>query len=208
MITFNELIEMAYENGIASDDTSNSRKYDWNKFYKNTNKVKLIQDNLSSNHYKLYQVQGTFYLADKDDEYISSIGASMEKNIATINSSFTYSKGGFYNLMFTTILAKTNIKEILSDNSLSRKAAESYSNISKNNLLLVQIKNGNIYLPMDVDILFLNNTYRVSVKAKQDNLDEIFEHFYNIRIQDEFLGKLFLEGNKTLDHHLFCEKIF
>lgn len=100
---------MTYENGITSDDTS-SRKYDWNKFYKDADKVKLLQQSLSSNHYKLYQVQETFYLTDKNDEYVGS--------------------------------------------------------------------------------------------------DEIFEHFYSIRIQDEFLGRLFLEGNKSLDHHLFCEKIF
>lgn len=104
----------------------------------------------------------------------------IEDNIGYINSSNSNGNiKGFYNIIFTTILGNTSIKEIISDNNMLVNALNSYDKLnSLNNNLNIKVIQNKEYFEFSVDKIKEINA-RVSIKG--NNLNEIFtEHYRKI----------------------------
>jgi hypothetical protein len=117
-----------------------------------------------------------------------------------------------------TILSTDRVVEILSDDSLSEQAINSYARITVNGYLNVQVYDSvnNLYYPFSKELLLSNKAYRVSVTEKQKNtIGEHFEEYYRRinkteTLENGFIMKLGLTDayeNKrgVINNYLFCE---
>lgn len=205
--------EMAYISATYPKG-SKSKKYDWDKFDKNNELTRLMLRDIGSLHYKLYRTgNNSFYLTDKNDEYLGQLEGSTSNGILSISNSSTNLEKGFYNIMFTSILGTQVFSEIRSDNNLSSNAINSYGRLSINGMLLIQVYEPDTkeYLPFSKDNLLAKYSNIVSVKEKQ--LGSIHEHFieYYKRIHHIDMGspgmlnKEFNTNDPFVDNYLFCE---
>ena len=211
--------EMATNSGI-NDPSNYSGENDWNNYYKNSSNKKPIKNKFGSDHLKLYLVRNSnWYLTYEDDTYAGYIQLEHIKDkIYKINQSNSNLKRGFYNVMFMTILSTDIVTEIISDDSLSEQAINSYARITVNGYLNVQVYDytNNLYYPFSKELLLSNKFYRVSVTEKQKNT--ISEHFteYYRRInkteilENGFVVKLGLttayeNKQSVINNYLFCE---
>jgi hypothetical protein len=207
------IIEMATVSAIYPKG-SRSKKYDWDKFDKNGELTRLLLRDIGSLHYKLYRTgNSSFYLTDKDDEYLGQLEGTTSNGALSISNSSTNLEKGFYNIMFTSILGTEAFSEIRSDNDLSINAINSYGRLSINGRLLIQVYNPDTkeYLPFSKDNLLAKSSNIVSVKEKE--IGTIHEHFieYYKRIHridmgsPSILNKEFNTNNPFVDNYLFCE---
>ena len=142
MKTFKEFAnEMAKQSEYTADSTDfeeTLRFYVINPSY--------IKDEFKKNNKRLIRtVDNSFLLTNKNDEFLGGIYFSkMDKNgYIQIEESQSKLKSGFYSFVFPIILSTGDIKGILSDKSLSKKAIKAYENLFKKNELDVMIyKNG------------------------------------------------------------------
>lgn len=172
--------EMAYNNGIIQDNGLN-RESEWiEALQKAKTFIKVISDKISAKHYKIYKYGASFYLTTEDDSYLGHLEIDNNNNISN-----SYSKiSGFYNIMFTNILAHTDIKEIASDISLSPSALKSYNKLSILDgvkfKVLIGIKDGKKIVhsePFDNEKL-LNGRTRVIITEHSFNFTkQLFEDF-------------------------------
>lgn len=214
--------QLLREMGVLSgtnDYNSYSKEFDWDNFYKGTDKPNLLLKDIGSNHLRLYLVgKSHFYLTNEDNEYKGQIELVITNGIGTIKSSNSKIDRGFYNIVFTSIFATGLVKEILSDTSLSIQAVKSYEKLCVNGYLTIQIYNpsNKIYYPFSID-KFKDNIYNVvSIKEKQElSIKEHFNEYYKRINSVELLesGDIvnfsfrseFIKYSKALDNYLFCE---
>jgi len=189
MKTFKGFInEMAYISG-KHDNNSFSLKLDWDNHFKE--KAHLIIDKIPKN-YKIYSYMNYYFLTDKNNEYLGYIQLKDVSKIYNIKETFqiktSNSSGivkGFYNIMFTSILVRTNIKCILSDGNLSSNAVKSYERLNKEsklNILLLDRLSKEI-IPFDKKELIRNANTIVMVTGNA----EIFEIYkiYKEKIEND-----------------------
>jgi hypothetical protein len=192
---------MADETGIR---TTGDQHIHFDKLLaQNSNILKLIKSGISSKHYSLY-MEGTtkFYVTDDKNNYVGHIFFSNEHSMIKIQDSFSKLKEGFYQLMFTSILALTNINEILSDNQLSTNAINAYERLSnKHSGLDIKILTYDGYKPFDRKLLVSNPNYRVSVTDNKI-LEFRFKEFEKRLTQDFFLEK-YNNNNPEVDTYIF-----
>lgn len=157
----------------------------------------------------LYRKGRVFYLSNDSMSYLGHIEITVSGKVGMISSSSSNIKGGFYNIMFTTILTHTDIDEIRSDVDLSDNAVKSYINLSSTNkkLIIRSYKNSK-YDILSKDILEQPGVVAsVVLKDKQD----MKEHFDKVRRRingDSVTYKHLKETrNKWLDMVLFYEEI-
>jgi hypothetical protein len=109
--------EMAYISGEHSS-SSFSLQNDWVNHFKE--KATLLVDRLPKN-YKLYNFMDYYFLTNKNDEYLGYVHVKDVSNLykkdtyQIVSSNSTGEVKGFYNIIFTSIFLKTDIKHILSD---------------------------------------------------------------------------------------------
>ena len=211
MISFKEfLYEQAWLSGDLDKNYGN-KSHEWTDL---KDKAILIADKIGSNHYKLFKIGSIkYFLISESDVYLGNIEIEERHSKFYINSSHSNLEGGFYNIMFNTILGNTNIHEIISDNNLSLKAIKSYNKLNDKSFLNIKIYDTikNEYYPFTVDKLLSETSYRVSISENKEEIKEHFKDYYN-RIQhtDEFgyssaLKKAFDEYNSAADYFLFGE---
>lgn len=195
------LIEMAYNNGITSDL---SREYEWNNI-KNTEFVLLINDKISSQHHKLFQYgDSTFYLTTEENEYLGYI--EMQYNNAVdayaITHSSTKLQRGFYNIMFTSILKLTDIKRILSDESLSVLAISSYTKLSTLPHIKMKIYDPYVgkYKEFSKEALLEKPKNRVLIYEGMTDVNPFL-----IYPRNDSDRKLYETKNSVWDNYFFCE---
>jgi len=143
MITFKEFMnEMAYISGKQGND-SFSLRHDWDTHFKE--KSELLVHKLPKN-YKLYHYMGYYFLTNKNNKYLGYIQLKevssqyrLENTYQIKSSNSTGEVKGFYNIMFTTILAKTNIEKIISDDNLSTNALNSYIRLDRESKLTINM---------------------------------------------------------------------
>lgn len=200
------LYEMADNNNI---NYVPSREFEFIEQF-NTSFMKLLKNGINSEHYNLYQYgSGTFYLTDENNKYLGFIdGYVDDKNRYFISMSSSEIKGNFYNLMFTSILGYTNIKEILSDDSLSPKAAKAYENLLNKSQLkvqlvqLVQLLSHNNYEDFDINKLFSDKKYRASVtESITSNIKESIKTSFTIPV----IYKLYTKRDVLFNNRIYCE---
>ncbi len=191
--------------------SSKSKESDWNKFYRGTNRVNLLRDNLGGSRYKLYQVVGIYFLTDFEDNYIGFINLSITNRIARIKESSSNLSGGFYKIMFPVLLSLGSFDNIVSDANISMNAYKSYERLNKNGLLSVSIvtKDGNI--PISLENYLMDPINVIEVREKHKGY--ISEHFseYTLRLNEmhpihPVTGKLYL--NKDDDNRFFCDTFY
>lgn len=206
------LQEMADETGKL-DNKQFSKEYDWNRFYKGTDKPILILDKIGSEHYKLYRVHSSFYLTDEDNNYKGQIELNIADNIGVIKSSNSQIAHGFYNIMFTSILGSGVVSELRSDTELSSNAIDAYIRLKTNPKLLVRILTSNDYIELNKQELLSNYNYRVSVVEKHGK-GSIKEHYNNYleRISEidengvpSAFNRAYFEHSSGLNNYLFGE---
>jgi hypothetical protein len=230
MLTFKEFIELkkedVYENisfimdsnkviceGIISGimpTSAKSKKHDWDKFYKNTDKVKLLYDNLGGSHYKLYVLIHTYFLTDNKDDYLGYIELKTTNNIARVQASSSELSGGFYKIMFPILLSLPNIDSIYSDNDLSTNAFSSYSRLKSDHLIISVYspsENKELALTLDNYKAHPNNVIKVSEKFK-GSIKEHFNKHFNRQLETIQENKLlnipiYTGINKELDQQFF-----
>ena len=120
--------EMAVSSGVSNKNNFSS-KDDWD-FYKTENRkfITLVQDNVTSKHWKIYKTKTIYFLVSEYEEYLGKIDITPVGDEAIINTSHSTIKG-LYSIMFPVILKKFDV--ILSGNSLSTQAIRSYEKLSK-----------------------------------------------------------------------------
>lgn len=122
--------EMAVLNDIPADNNL-SREKEWNNEIKDSPFTKLLVKDVNADKNDIYLYgTSTFYLADKDKQYLGHLDIDKEGDKGKIKHSYSKIKG-FYLLMFPNILTYSNIKTILSDDSLSQGAINSYNKLHK-----------------------------------------------------------------------------
>jgi hypothetical protein len=187
------LLEMAYDSGV-NDQQNYSKKKDWS-FYKGRDKTQLIAKDLGGSHYKIYfSGLSSYFLTTEDDEYLGQLEGRYSENTFYISSSQSDVKG-FYQIMFISLLAKTNIKHIISDISLSTQAIGSYEKLAKNNLLKTEILCNNKIIPFSKEVLLSKPSCQVMVSSNTD----LQEHFYNFYNKVNMVEQ---ETNRPLAHNV------
>jgi len=190
--------ETAIETGINSSKT---KKYDWDTFYKNkinTKSVKLINDKVSSFHWKVYMTLNSYFLVDENNEYLGHIEfIFIDKKIIKILESNSEIKSGFYAIMFNIILSN-NINEILSDNKLSTQAIKSYKKLKidkTNQYFNIKVKINNEYFD-DLSLIKSNGAIFSVTEKYNGNIKECWNEFYR-RYENinEITGKRSSWGN-------------
>lgn len=122
--------EMAVLNDIPADNNL-SREKEWNNEIKDSPFTKLLVKDVNADKNDIYLYgTSTFYLVDKDKQYLGYLNLNKEGSKGKIVNSYSKIKG-FYLLMFPNILTYSEIKTILSDDSLSQGAIKSYNNLHK-----------------------------------------------------------------------------
>ena len=200
--------EMARETGYT-DNSSFNMSSEWNFFKNDMKHCELIRDRIGSQHYKVFKCLSTYFLISEDNEYLGSIEFNITSKYHIIVSSNSLIDRGFYAIMFTTILSN-DVKEIVSDTSLSSNAIGSYDRLNKGHTSLkIQITDGVQYWGFDKMKLVSDNQLRVSIKEKS-SLNELFDEYYK-RIDDrcEVTGRPLSYMNEYInklpgcDHFLF-----
>ncbi len=185
--------------------TSGDQSINFDKLISTNNQfIKLIKSNISSKHYSLYQEGNTkFYVTDEYTNYLGHIFFNKENGHLTIGDSFSKMKDGFYQFIFTTILALTNIKEIFSDNQLSTNAINAYErlNTNKHSGLILQILTFDGYKDFDRQLLTSHYSYRVSITA--DKILEFRFAAFEKRLKQDFFLEKFNNNNAEVDTYLF-----
>lgn len=156
--------EMAYRNFIPKNSTQTDLSKLWNNEYVKHSDKKLISNNID-NKYRIYRIGGAFFLTNLQDEYEGAISYLNDGNVLTIDETFSKISGGFYSIMFENILNHTEFKEILSSESLSDGAINSYNKLYNSNKFNIRIKDedGN-YSTYSNKALLEDDYHRVSVK--------------------------------------------
>lgn len=166
-----------------------------------TSFMRLIKNGINSEHYNLYRYgSGTFYLTDANNKYLGFISGEVDNNKFYISMSSSEIKGNFYNLMFTAILGWTDIIEILSDKSLSPKAAKSYDNLKNKSQLNVRLLSPKGYENFNIDKIFTNRHYQASVSDGSNIKESIIESFSKPVIFQLYVNKDILWNNR-----IYCE---
>lgn len=133
------------------------------KSLKNT---KLLTTSLPDDM-KLYVYDDIYFLISSNDEYLGYIEMRTDGEIPRIVYTDSRLSGGFYLIMFTGIFKHTNIKEIISDVSLSVNAGHSYAKLSKNKLFEIQVyTKQKEHLPFSLKTLMSDEMNRVSIKMR------------------------------------------
>jgi len=209
--------EMAHETGISS---SKSRKSEWDRFYKekiNIDKsIILIRDRLGSNKFSIYKVINVYFLVDDKFNYQGHIELSCTKQkICSVTDSNSLLKGGFYSLMFSVLLSRKGINEILSDKTLSTQAIKSYIKISKGfsaQIFDVKIKIGeDEYIQANKDNIKIPGSVfsvRDRNKNSENSILETFNEFDKRFEEKTSWYNWYQNGDKDLDMVLFMEKVF
>lgn len=204
MKSFKELIlEMGYNNGIASTE---NRSEEFKSLLTNFH-MKLVKDGINSEHYKLYRYgKGTFYLTDENNRYLGFIEGSYKDNLLIITLTNSQIKGNFYNLMFTSILALTEVEYIFSDLSLSPSSVKAYKKLNANSALKVKMSlsistNISNFEELDIEKLFDDNSYRIVVYEK--NKGHLGERFSSLTIP--IIHSYYVKRDKSINNRLYCE---
>ena len=201
---------------ILPADNNLSREKEWNNEIKDSPFTKLLVKDVNANKDDIY-VYGTstFYLVDKDKQYLGHLDLNKEGSEGKIVNSYSKIKG-FYLLMFPNILTYSEIKTILSDDSLSQGAINSYNNLHKivgdNNIGVSTFKMSILSpygeLPFSTDNLMKYSGSRVMITENAfKHLKESFES--RIKAIDEItkLPKWWKqkwdENNKICDQWLY-----
>ncbi len=209
-------IELLKEMAVVSatyPKGSKSKEYDWDNYDRESEFTRLLLRDIGSLHYKLYRTGNkSFYLTTKEDEYLGQLEGNITNNTLNISNSSTKLDRGFYNIIFTSILASEICINILSDSNLSTNAIDSYSRLNVNGRLLVEVYNpvSKEYFEFSKELLLKNHNV-VSVREK--NIGSIHEHFmdYYSRIHDidcgrpTMLNTEFNNNHPFVDNFLFCE---
>ena len=215
---FKEFIlqELAVDVG-KQNDKQNSREFDWNKFYRDTDIPVLEQKDIGSNRYKLYRVYSSFFLTTENNDYLGILVLNINNRTGIITLSNSKLKTGFYNIMFTTILSLDIVDELLSDVKLSSNAIKAYLNLSINNMLSIKVLTiDGSYIDISRDNILNNNTNRFSVKEKynkgsiRESFTDYYTRIYEVSDNDLIVpAYVWLYNNKDswLDSFLFCEKL-
>lgn len=211
IISFKEFMkEMAVETGKMSDNYL-SFENDWVKHYKSSSDKKMLMKDIGSNHYIIYRVGNShIILADHEDNYLGYIELTkIRDHQYKIGASNSKLQGGFYNIIFTSLLSLPEYKEIFSDTQLSTQAINSYLKLNNNPRLHVQVVNNHMeYSDFSKTNLLKDEFNRVSVTAKNvKHLEETFKDYYKkIYSTDICMFKNeFNNHSRNIDIHLFCE---
>lgn len=178
--------------GIGS--ITRSRKIEWDRDYRDTNKVTLVLSDIGEHKYRLYKAINTYYLTNASNEYQGYIQLkNIKGRVYQINESSSNLSGGFYKIMFPLLLSQ-NIDEILSDNDLSDNALKSYSNLLNTSLISIQIYKPSTqsYIEFNKDNFLENIQNVISITKKHKDYD-IKEHFnkYNSLGDNRLFGQEF-----------------
>lgn len=211
LMSFKEFMnEMATETGRVSSNYL-SFENDWTKHYKDSSDKKLLLKDLGGEHYKIYLVGSIHYiLTNESDEYLGYLELTKIKDHQyKIGASNSKLKGGFYTIMFISLLSLHDYKEFFSDTQLSLQAIKSYENLSNNSRLKVTVVNNKIeYSDFSRTNLLKDEYNRVSVRAKNDqHLKETFDDYYD-KIYSNSVCMFKNEFNNysaDVSIHLFCE---
>ena len=210
---------MARNRGQGSYN-AHSGKSDW-EFELDRDTKELVKDNIGSKRYKLYKVFSKYYLTSESDVYLGRIELTEpNKGVSVIETSHSNMRKGFYNIIFTSILGNTNIKEILSDTELSNQAIKSYSKLSRLNNIKINIWNmSQGKMDYSEESLLSDGSFRVSI-TESWNLHEVFKRYnkrylqkdINENSEDKYLKihinthrRSYLEKCSSLDNFLFSE---
>lgn len=200
------MIEMADETGILPPQ-AHSKQSEWVKFYKDTDSKKLLLKDIGSQHLRLYRIGNiNFFLTDEGDNYKGQIELSINHGVGTVSSSHSSLDRGFYNIIFTSLLATGLVSQILSDKDLSTNAISSYEKLSRNSRLVVRVFNPRTseYLEFNKDNITANSYNRISITEKEPgNIVEHFNEYYS-RVQTIYREE-FNNYNSSMDNYLFCE---
>jgi hypothetical protein len=199
------MLEMANNYG-KTDHNGLSNNAAWELYDKND--ALLITKIPGKDDYSLYKKGSVYYLSNEDKKYLGHIEISVSDHVGHISSSSSDIKGGFYNLMFTTILSNTDIKEIRSDTDLSDNAIKSYINLSVNKRLDVKCFKSGEYSELTKENL---EKPGVVASVRLHNEKEMKEHFAKVlnRVDGDSVTYVHLKETKNewLDRILFYEII-
>lgn len=197
------LNEMALNTGINMGGLSRESEFTSLEIPTSEFSIQII-NNYSSQHYNIYKYGSTFYLASKDNNYLGYLEVSpFSSTKGQIGASHSILKGGFYNLMFSAVLAYTEFNEIFSDTSLSSQAINSYENLNNKSHLKIRVYTSSGYTEFSKDIL-LNDVNNIVSISESFNLKEYYNKYPRKNTYDE---ALFESMNPAFDEKLFCEAI-
>ena len=164
----------SFREAYESDTDGFSFEHIWDSI-KGLSYIKLISK-IPNENYMLYRNTrtNTFFLVDDKENYLGDIQfKEIKGKQGYIIHTYSKISGGFYRIMFSEILHKTEIKEIISDESLSKKAISAYEKINKETKFDTQILlNGKTYEEFSKEVLLAVSSNRVSVKLA--NLSEAY----------------------------------
>lgn len=192
-----------------------SMQFDWDKFYKGTNNVKLIYKNLGGSHYKLYNIMSKYFLTDRNDEYLGYIELKdISLGKVQIKSSSSNLSGGFYKIMMPLLLSLPNIEEIYSDDYISENAFKAYERLNDGGIdIKVYSPVDGTYLDLSIDNYKLHKSNVISVSEKENhkggNADRITKYAGRRakRIQENLImgiPKYNGVNDISIDQDLFC----
>jgi hypothetical protein len=187
MITFNELIhlgEMASRQGSYKDSGFSNIVKDqtdeWNSIKdKDDEYTRLLVANID-NKYSIWYTPSTYYLVDKDDNYLGYIKKINVNSIPNgVNNSKTFIVGisyskikGFYSIMFKALLYN-GFGIILGDTMQTDESINSWKRILKDNKDLAIVYNGKSLEKYNDNIDYCNKEhidYRVGLYTKAKEL--------------------------------------
>ena len=161
----------------------------------------LVKDRLPRK-LKVTKDNKNYFLSTENNEYLGHIEYIKKGDVISIVSSHSELKGGFYSIMFTSILS--DVREILSDISLSSEALKSYNTLnSEVSNFELAVKIGTSFKPYSREVLLSSRTTKISIKYKH-NLSEIFDEYYS-RISDKeyTYGKAYDDKPELLEYYLY-----
>lgn len=187
--------EMAYISGIH-DNKSFSLKDDWDNHFNGNSKLII---NKLPGKLKIYSKLNFYFLVDKDDEYLGFLELKDVSKIYDMDSLYQVKSSnqigtvkGFYNIIFSTILAKVKkISKIISDNNLSTNALNSYDRLNKTSKLDI-----NMFSQLTKEESTFNKkelsrdpSLVVIINETQEIKETLKEYLYRIENQKVFMNE-------------------
>jgi len=168
----------------------------------NIEDLTLINDRLPKKM-SVYQGKYEFFLVSHENEYKGHVTYLNKGGTIHIIDSFSDIKGGFYSIMFASIL--TTSLEIISDADLTTEALKAYHNLSiKHSPFSIAIVYKGKYIPYDHKTIEENPKYKISIKPRHSFVD-VFERYYEkLEIASLYQNAL-EEDTGLLGHFLYHE---
>jgi hypothetical protein len=192
MINFKEFIrEMAKPTGEPLNTTNKDRSQEWQNILTDIRQKRFLEYiNIVKPQMKLFKYGNTFYLSDKEDNYIAHIDVIEEKiwndlsipnnklNVLFITHGNSIRRGK-YIILLKSILNLTSYDIIFSDNQLSDGAIKFYKKLIQNDYTLALYNNR--YMERidknNINKYFKDTSYRIGLYIDKDFLKKLDEEY-------------------------------